>query len=237
MHVFRRLPVYCVLTLACLHPFARASDWDKKTTVNINRRIEVPGAVLEPGTYVLKLLDSSSNRHIVEFMNERENHLYSLAFAVPAYRTLPTDKTVLTFYEAPAGQPEALRTWFYPGDSWGQEFTYHGHPTPLRASATALAVPSPRPELEPIGPEKPAELGPVSTTVDIPALRAQEPQTLAQNAPPPSPSQEAAPALEPAPQEPVPSDSSLPRTASRAPAIALFGLAALVGAIALRKLA
>jgi hypothetical protein len=36
----------------------------------------------------------------------------------------PTGETQLSFYEAPTGQPEALRAWFYPGDNFGQEFTY-----------------------------------------------------------------------------------------------------------------
>ncbi|MBK7929985.1 MAG: hypothetical protein IPJ98_21675 [Bryobacterales bacterium] len=35
-----------------------------------------------------------------------------------------TDKTVVTFRERPAGQPEALRAWFYPGRNWGEEFVY-----------------------------------------------------------------------------------------------------------------
>jgi uncharacterized membrane protein len=30
----------------------------------------------------------------------------------------------MTFNERPAGQPPALRAWFYPGSSWGDEFVY-----------------------------------------------------------------------------------------------------------------
>ena len=30
----------------------------------------------------------------------------------------------MTFSERPAGQPEALRAWFYPGRNWGEEFVY-----------------------------------------------------------------------------------------------------------------
>jgi hypothetical protein len=31
---------------------------------------------------------------------------------------------VITFSERPAGEPEALRAWFYPGKNWGEEFVY-----------------------------------------------------------------------------------------------------------------
>src|SRR6185437_2185820 len=29
------------------------------------------------------------------------------------------------YWEVPAGQPKAMRAWFYPGDNFGQEFAYH----------------------------------------------------------------------------------------------------------------
>ena len=30
----------------------------------------------------------------------------------------------MTFRERAAGEPEALRAWFYPGRNWGEEFVY-----------------------------------------------------------------------------------------------------------------
>jgi len=30
----------------------------------------------------------------------------------------------MTFKERAAGEPEAIRAWFYPGNNWGQEFVY-----------------------------------------------------------------------------------------------------------------
>jgi hypothetical protein len=35
-----------------------------------------------------------------------------------------TDKTVMTFGERAAGEPQTIRAWFYPGDNSGQEFVY-----------------------------------------------------------------------------------------------------------------
>ena len=111
--------------MACLAPFAsKADDYDKKTIIKINVATEVPGITLQPGTYVLKLLNSQSNRHIVEVMNERMDHLYALTFAVAAERLEPSGKTTLTFYEAAGDRPIALRKWFWPGDTIGQEFIY-----------------------------------------------------------------------------------------------------------------
>ena len=94
---------------------------------DIQRAVEIPGVgaqVLPAGTYVFKLLDSQSDRHIVQIFNERQDHVFSTILAIPNYRLQATDKTVMTFRERAAGQPEAIRAWFYPGNRWGQEFVY-----------------------------------------------------------------------------------------------------------------
>jgi hypothetical protein len=86
--------------------------------------VEIPGAVLPPGQYVIKLVDSESNRHIVQFLNADETEVINTVVAIPNERLRRSGKTVLKFYEAPTGQPVALRAWFYPGDVIGQEFAY-----------------------------------------------------------------------------------------------------------------
>jgi hypothetical protein len=87
----------------------------------------VPGVdaqILPAGTYVFKLLDSWSDRNIVQIFSPDETHVYTTILAIPNYRLKATDKTVLTFAERGAGQPEAIKAWFYPGATWGQEFVY-----------------------------------------------------------------------------------------------------------------
>jgi LPXTG-motif cell wall-anchored protein len=196
-----------------LAPSARADEWDKKTIITVNQPFQVPHMVLPAGTYVMKLLDSPSDRHIVQIFNKDENHLYTTILAIPNYRLEPTGKTVITFWETPPGQPKAVRAWFYPGDLYGQEFAYP------KSTATQIAAVShaPVPTTEA---EKPAELpqAPVTTT--------QPPAEVAQNTPPPpapapAPVEAApAPALAPVPEE-------LPKTGSPYLLIALAGLSSL----------
>ena len=40
------------------------------------------------------------------------------------YRMETPDKAILQFEERPSGQPEALKSWFYPGYNSGVEFVY-----------------------------------------------------------------------------------------------------------------
>jgi hypothetical protein len=111
--------------VACFAPLTiHADDYDKKTIVKLEQPTEAPGIVLQPGTYVIKLVNSSSDRHIAEILNEKMDHLYALTFTAAAAKVQRTGKTVLTFYEGTQGRPQALRRWFWPGETDGQEFVY-----------------------------------------------------------------------------------------------------------------
>jgi hypothetical protein len=120
--------VLCVLfACAFLLPMAAADEWNNRTTVTFSAPVEVPGVgaqVLPAGTYLFKLMDSPSDRNIVQIFSEDGTHLYTTILAIPNYRLRVTNKTVITFQERAEGQPEAIRAWFYPGASWGQEFVY-----------------------------------------------------------------------------------------------------------------
>jgi len=129
MKAFTKYFVIVCLVAACfvVVPAASADDWNRKTVMTFSAPFEVPGVgaqVLPAGTYVFKILDSTSNRHIVQIFNQEENHVFTTILAIPNYRLQPTDKTVLTFKERGEGQPEAIRAWFYPGRQWGEEFVY-----------------------------------------------------------------------------------------------------------------
>ena len=205
-------------TVACLAPpAARADDFDKKTIVTISNRTEVPGIILEPGTYVIKLLNSSSNRHIAEIMNEKMDHRYALTFTAAAEKVNRTGKTVLTFYEGSNDRPPALRKWFWPGDTIGQEFIYPKAQAVRISAATKEKVPEgdlptvaglqpdnakglsveassvERKEADvsvsarAAEPEKVAEPAPVVVEEKTVETQRSEPVVIAQNTPPPEP--------------------------------------------------
>ena len=191
-----------------LAPGARADEWNKLTVMTVNEPIQVPNKVLPAGTYVMKLLDSPSDRHIVQIFDKDQKHLMTTILAIPNYRIQPTGKTVYTFWETPPGQPKALRAWFYPGDNFGQEFAY-----PKSAAVQIAAVShEPVPTTEAT---QPAELPKAEVT------QTQPQQEVAQNTPPPAPEAAPAPAPEPTP---APAPQELPKTASPYPLIGLAGL-------------
>jgi hypothetical protein len=126
MKVVRMLAILLglALSLTSSRSISRADEWDKATKVTFPEAVQVPGKVLEPGTYVFRLMDSQSNRHIVQIYNEDHTSLITTVLAIPNQRLEPSGKTVLLYDERPADQPMALAAWFYPGDNIGQEFVY-----------------------------------------------------------------------------------------------------------------
>ncbi|MBV9766292.1 MAG: hypothetical protein JOZ48_15705, partial [Acidobacteriaceae bacterium] len=130
-------------------PKAHADAWDKMTIVTVNEPIIAGNKVLDPGTYVWKLLDSQSNRHIVQIFDKDQQHLQTTILAIPNYRLQPTGKTQFAFWETPNGVPKAVRAWFYPGDNFGQEFPYPKKLVAQLASAAPVPVPMNYAEPEP----------------------------------------------------------------------------------------
>ena len=114
----------CLMLLGSFFvPKVRADERDRKTIVTVNEPIQVPGKVLPAGTYVFKLLDSNDPT-LVAIYNADEMHLITTVRGIPGVRTETPDKTILQLEERPAGQPEALKAWFYPGEDFGVEFVY-----------------------------------------------------------------------------------------------------------------
>lgn len=233
--------VGCVALLAAmLVPSAAADDWNRKTVVTFSNPVEIPGVhlagwgVLPAGTYVFKILDSQSDRHIVQIFNKDETTIYATILAVPNYRLKATDKTVITFSERPAGEPEALRAWFYPGRNWGEEFVYP------KAKAMTLAKVVNAPVL----------FTPVAIPLEVtePIQSAAEPVVLElKRAPvmaimPSGEEVKLAQVVTPPPMQlgvarPQTGETSLPNTASPLPLVGLFGLLLLGGAVAARATA
>jgi hypothetical protein len=137
---------FCVLALtlfgATLLPSARADTWNKKTVVTFSQAVEVPGRVLPAGTYTFKLLDSLSDRNIVQIFNADGSQIIVTILAINNYRLQPTGETVMKFSERPGDSPEALRAWFYPGDAFGQEFVYPKVRAIQLAQTTKVIVPA-----------------------------------------------------------------------------------------------
>src|SRR5260370_783861 len=111
------LPILCsVLIGLATTPQAMADEWNKATKFTFSESVQLPGRVLPPGTYWFKLMDSASDRHIVQVFDANNQHLITTVLAIPNYRLQAKSNTFITFDERMSGEPQAIKECFYPAD-------------------------------------------------------------------------------------------------------------------------
>lgn len=210
--------IFCLSLVALtLLPSAKAEEWNRKTTVTFNEPVEVPGVgvhLLPAGTYVFTILSPLPYRHIVQISNVAEDHVFTTILAIPNVRARATGKTVMTFRERAAGQPEAIRTWFYPGKNWGEEFVYPKSRAIELAKVTNEVVLSTPVELETLPVEE-------LKTAPVVAVKPTGEEVKVAEVVEPPPEVAAAKPVEVAAAE------TLPQTASTLPLVGLIGLLSL----------
>ncbi len=237
MRVIKHAAVVFSLGFLLVASNGNADQWNHLTKVTFSGPVQVANTQLPAGTYVFKLMDDEGDRNIVQIYNADETHLITTVLAMPDYRLKPTSSTAVKFAESSNGTeasgnvPETglpIKEWFYPGDSFGQEFRVVpakvvAEAQPAPAVAAAEPAPAPAPAAEPA-----PEPAPAAPAVATPAQE-------------PAPAPQAAPAPAQTDQTAVTSDqktepSELPKTASEMPLVGLFGLLSLAGAASLRIL-
>ncbi len=190
---------------------------EKKSTLTVTTPLEVPGTILDPGTYVVKLVDTQNS--VVAITSVDGKKVYATALCTPHEAGDDPRHTEFMFYGVPDGTNKVLRTWYRPGDRYGQDFLY----PPDRAAALRQV-----------------------TNTQVPAMTAEQSAQLANRPaaaavisdaepPPPAPAMAAEPAPAPAPAA-MTADASetLPKTASKTPLVLAAGILALGVASGLR---
>lgn len=203
----------CVVFVMTLTTAGMADEWNKATKLTFSEPVEVPGMVLVAGTYWFTLADNDTDRNVVQIWNSDRTHLITTILAIPDYRLRPTGKTVVHFEERPSDAPEAIHSWFYPGDNYGEEFVYPKPRATQLAKQTnrpVLSMPEPAPEPQQIKQAPVKAVTPSGDEIEVTEVIATQTVT---------------------PSE-VP--ASLPKTGSSLPLLMWAGLLALGGSFALR---
>ncbi len=222
-------------------PIAKADGWDKKTVITFSGPVNVANVTLPAGTYVFKLMESPADRHIVQIFDESETHIYATILAIPDSRLEPADTTVVKFAETSSSgeanegalpsEGVPVKEWFYPGDTYGQEFRIR----PVSAVATGVTDETAKTAAQ--EPAAEAAAAPEAPAKAEPAQPSQPAEPEAKSAEAPSSSvEQAAPSTqaEPSPSTEQATPPTMPKTASTMPLIALVGLFSLGTAAGLR---
>jgi hypothetical protein len=129
-----------VLAFLALLPAAHADQANQETKVTFSQPVQIPGRVLPAGTYVFVLPEEINDHFEVRIFNADRTMLVATLLTISAERSKPTDNTVFGFAERGSAQPEAILTWFYPGETTGHEFLYPKQVEKELASAKQVTI-------------------------------------------------------------------------------------------------
>jgi len=100
-----------------------ADEADESVKLTFSKPVEIPGLVLQAGTYLFKLADRN-DVNLVRVFSSDGTRLYATLQTVSAERKDPAGDVLITLAEQSKGRPEALVKWFYPGSTSGHQFVY-----------------------------------------------------------------------------------------------------------------
>ena len=233
MKALTRSLVVFFFGLVLAAPALRA-DVQWRSPLTLGEPTEIPGQVLPPGKYVVKVLDAQNPRKVVQFMNEDETQVVATVMGVPNYRVTAGEGQFVYFQRA-EGHPQALKYWFYPANNFGIEFVYPKAEAIQIAEASkqeVYAAPSAKPEAQ-------------EPVVAVAPNAKERPVKVEAAPPPPAPAPKTAEAPAPAPAPAAPSSTEpakpakrkkLPKTGTDEPLLFLAGLGALGAGVTLRVL-
>jgi hypothetical protein len=137
-----KVKVLCgaAILAACLAPAAQADEWTKLTYFTFSAPVEMPGMVLPAGSYKFELADPDATRRVVRVSDKEGGKIHGIFLSIPDQKLEPSDKPIVMFRETPAGAPEAVKAWFYPGETTGYEFVYPHDQALKIAKATHASV-------------------------------------------------------------------------------------------------
>lgn len=260
MKSIRKVALACITAAMVTMPVVAGAQGpaNQDTYFTFSQQVELPKTTLPAGKYFFQLMDSQSNRHIVKVMSEDRKQLLATLMAIPYYSNeRPTDDPQVRFMETPsqsanAGAPtNAIKIWFYPGNSTGHEFIYPRAQALQIAARTGQTVLTTKTESEDSelarvdrnGVDTEANVTAQASTENAQAQPTPEPAPEPQREPvgaitgsTPEPTREATPEPAPAPAPaPARERNDLPRTAGVLPLLALIGAGSLAGSRMLRR--
>jgi hypothetical protein len=130
-----------MVTLSPAPAHAQGQPLDARTEFTFNQPVELPGVTLPPGSYIFRFVDGTTGRKVMQVQaKDASNKTFGMFLTINAERPRPSDDAELRFLETPAGQPAAVKTWWYPGNTIGREFIYPKSQARRLAQATNTAV-------------------------------------------------------------------------------------------------
>src|SRR5207247_10416530 len=127
MRIKTSLVLFTFLAALFLFPsIAPGDDWNRLTTVEFNRPVQIPGQVLAAGFYVFKLAEITGEHNVVQIWNADQTTVYATVMGFAEYLSAAPKEDLFIFEQREQDGPAALISWFHEGNRSGVRFIYPG---------------------------------------------------------------------------------------------------------------
>ncbi|MGK2856298.1 MAG: hypothetical protein ACSLFQ_03725 [Thermoanaerobaculia bacterium] len=117
-----------VVVFGTVPAFDASAQIAEASFLRIAEPLDVGGTLLQPGTYVIRLLPSISNRNLIQVTNEDRSEIFATVLSIPHHSAVGEDtpSTEFVLYPQVEGTHRALRTWFSadPVSKGGHDIVY-----------------------------------------------------------------------------------------------------------------
>ncbi len=117
-------------------PAATASSSDEITGFNVTQALMVGSVRIEPGNYLLRVLDAGPTHNVLQVTDPEQTRVYAIVLATPRQVALDAvaASSSLTF-TAPSGtRPASLKGWTIANSRFGFDFYAPGSSSELMAA-------------------------------------------------------------------------------------------------------
>jgi len=135
--MYRKLAVMAIsifLLGSVFAPQARADEGNKAILFTINQPVDIPGAVIGPGRYELKLLGFGDT--VAGVWSPHGQKLYGFVGTTFVSRSHGISHARLDLSKPHSGELARIKDWYYPGDDYGYRLAYPASQTQLAQSST-----------------------------------------------------------------------------------------------------
>jgi|SRR5579871_442113 len=117
---------FLCLALLGFHTPSDAQTSEKKSAFVLAQAAEVPGTVLQPGSYVIRLkgpapAGAPAGANLLEILSADESRVYATITSIPELRPPLDDKAIFSFYQSPEGHWRAIKAWWPKPDPYPRE--------------------------------------------------------------------------------------------------------------------
>ncbi len=116
---------------------ARADSSNEEVHFKVNQPVEIPGRVLDPGTYDVRLLGFGS--HVAGVWSPDGSRFYGLVETEPTLRMRRLGRVKVDLSKSGYAAPDRIKDWFYPGDEYGNRLVY---PSPKAMHLAQASTPN-----------------------------------------------------------------------------------------------